>query len=489
MIVMMYIFLDKDQLKLLYLKKSFVGQYEVKVFDKKHQTNLLENGKVVNVDFTASAIKEGLNAVLNNTSNGKEVILILPQESFSFFRTEVPADINPSAFSAFIHDKARTTLNIDIDNSVYDYFVEENGGQKLVSFYAIDNEVLAKYVEIFNLLELKISSVLPESLCYFKLFKKTLRKDKKEIILYSVYQKDRLKGYFYDSTGLLTGEPWHADITSKRTVESLIKQKADEYEEKGQKINRLILSGEESDNIRQDTFTKEVGIWTNPLKRIIPNFYEEYLKLLVTSSSAPFPILTYDVCFGAFIMFHENKNFAFLKNSIKHKNVGGPKVSLGKFPFKEILIFLVSFGLSFGAFIALSKSSGKLRLPKINAISFAQPTATPTPTPKPVEPTATPTPAMKKGDIKVKVLNGAGTAGKATQVKNLLEKKGYGEVLTGNADNFNYTSTEIQVKKSTKELADIMKEDIKANTTKVKVTTLEEDAAADIVLIFGSDFK
>lgn len=487
---MMYIFLDKDQLKLLYLKKSFIGQYEVKVFEKKHHINLLENGKVANVDIIASAIKEGINSVLNNTQNGIDIVLILPQESFAFFRTEVPADINPSAFASFIYDKARSTLNIDLNTCSYDYFVEENGGQKLVSFYAVDNEILAKYTEIFNLLELKLSSILPDTLCYFKLFKKTLRKDKKEIILYSIYQKDRLKSYFYDSAGLSNAKPWEAEINSKDTVEILIKEKAEEYEKIEQRINRLILSGEESDNIRQDTFTKEVGVWTNPLKRIIPNFYDEYLKLLVTSTSAPFPILTYDVCFGAFVFFQENKNFSFLKNGIKRKsnNAAGSLVSTRKLPIKEILIFLISFGLSFGAFMFLSRSPVKLSLPKINAFNFSVPSPSPEPTAI-AEPTAKPTPTINKEDVKVKVLNGSGTAGKATQVKTLLEKAGYGEVLTGNADNFDYTISEIQVKDSMKSLADMMKEDIKENTTKVKVTKLDEDEAADIVLIFGTDFE
>lgn len=464
-----------------------MGQFETLCFEKKHQTELLTDGKIVNVDVVASAIKEGLNSVVNN-QNGKEVLLILPQQTFSFFRTEVPTDIAPTALDSFIKDKARATLTTNIDENLYDYFIEENGGKKQVSFYAINKETLAKFYEVFNLLEIKISSILPETLCYFKLFKKTLRKDKTENIFYATYTGDYIKGYLFDSYGLLLPEVWESEV-GKKSIESLIKQKAEDLEKDNHKLNRLIISGEGSESIRQDTFTKEVGVWTNPLKRIIPNFYEEYLKLLVSSASKPFPILTYDACFGAFIFSYEHRNFSFLKNGSKVKNTKSSSSPPSKgFPAKEFIIFLISFSLSFLVFIGLSKMKPQsLSIPK--TLSFMGPSPTLTPSPTPNEPTPTPSPAFKKDEIKIKVLNGAGTKGKATEVKNILDKSGYGEVLTGNADNFDYTNTEIQVKKDKAAVADMLKSDLKPYTTKIKVTTLADKEVADVVLIFGSDFK
>jgi hypothetical protein len=76
---MIYLSLDKDGLKLLYLKRSFMGQYEVSTFEKKHSTDLLQEGKVLNVDVVASAIKEGINSVVGTNQNGKEIYLVLPQ--------------------------------------------------------------------------------------------------------------------------------------------------------------------------------------------------------------------------------------------------------------------------------------------------------------------------------------------------------------------------------------------------------------------------
>jgi hypothetical protein len=119
---------------------------------------------------------------------------------------------------------------------------------------------------------------------------------------------------------------------------------------------------------------------------------------------------------------------------------------------------------------------------------FTKPTETPTPT---VEPTMTPTPTPKleRSEIKVKVLNGGGVPGKATVVKNLLKEKGYEEILTGNADDFDYEKTEIQVKKDGANFGELMKADIKDNSASPKITELDEKEAPDVIVIIGKDFK
>ena len=54
----------------------------------------------------------------------------------------------------------------------------------------------------------------------------------------------------------------------------------------------------------------------------------------------------------------------------------------------------------------------------------AQPTATPTP----------PAPTLKRADLKVQVLNGAGVAGTASSAQEFLEGLGYEDIDTDNAD-------------------------------------------------------
>ena len=161
-----------------------------------------------------------------------------------------------------------------------------------------------------------------------------------------------------------------------------------------------------------------------------------------------------------------------------------PRVNLAK---KEVLIFLASFIVSFIFFLLISRSHLNLKF------SFIQkklaPIAQPSPTPPPARATSTPTPAIPREEIKIKVLNGVGTVGLANEVKELLKEKGFQEILTDNADNFNYQQSELQVKKSKEEITFLIKSDLKDNVSSFKETALDEDETADAVIIIGLDFK
>ena len=110
-------------------------------------------------------------------------------------------------------------------------------------------------------------------------------------------------------------------------------------------------------------------------------------------------------------------------------------------------------------------------------------------TPTVIPPTPTPTPNFKKEEVKIKILNGSGVRGKATEIKDILRKKGYAEILTDNADNFDFEITEIQVKADKKQLGEMMKNDLKDYITSPKITVLDDKEASDLVLIFATDFK
>ena len=397
---MIYLFIDKNQIKLLHLKKSLLGQYEASFVEKEFEIDLLENGAIKNIDVMASSIKEGLQRLHRGFDN--HIFLILPQNSFSFIKADVPKDIAPSAIDAFILDKVRSTLTIDINNCFCDYFLNDVDNQKQVNFYSINNDILESYIETFNLLNLKLVFILPETLAIFKLFEKTLRKEKKENILYVSSDKLKIYGFLFDTGGLNNDERWQIDIKDSKKLEDIIKEKSAQYEEKGIKLNRIILSGSESENIRQDIFTKNVGIWTNPLKRIIPNFYQDYIKMIVTQSDKSFPILSLDMCFGAFIFAQENKDFNILKKPKK----GGKKVRAGgiNIPIftKEFFIFFIALVVSFSIFYLISQINFKnIKLPLLSK-----------PTPTPVKkPTPTPTPVIDKKELKIKILNGSGIPG------------------------------------------------------------------------------
>lgn len=480
---MLYLFIDKNQVKLLSLKKSIIGQYEACSFSKNYQSDLLQNGSITNVDFVASAVKEGLQS-LSNDSKERDTLLILPQESYFFLRIGIPADIAPSAIESFILDKVKADLNLNLEEMNYDFYVEEGTTEKIIHFFAVKNDVIKGYREALHLIDLKLNLILPETAAYFKLFQKTLRKDKKENIFFVSYGKNSLTGFLYDSFGQISGEKWSATVIDPKLVEDTLKEKAEQYEKSGKKLNRLILSGEQSETIRQDTFTKAIGVWTNPLKRILPEFYGEYLKLILNSTDKPFSFLPYEVCVGAFIFHEQNKNFSLLNHSGGIKNKFAlPKIDL---PLKEIIFFLISFIISFILLIGFSKLKLNIKFPSLSSKTQVNPV---TKTRNIITPTLNPTPAINRADVKIKVLNGSGTPGRASALKDILKNKGYQEILTGNADSFNFNQSELQIKESKASVSTMLKSDLKENITSFKELILSDKEAADVLIIIGKDFK
>lgn len=497
---MLYIYLDTNTIKLMYLKKSILGQYEASFYKKTLQVPMLEKGKPANPDVIASGIKETLAMLPDSATKDKDVTLILPQEAFMFMRVDMPADVAENALGTYIKEKARTELNFDVETGHYDYIIRENEDSKKIVVYAASNETVQSFSEPLKLIELSLQCIVPESLTYFKLFEKTLRTNKKENIWYVSYDQDQLSGYIYDSFGLLEDKHWTAKMTADKKIEKVLQKKGAEYQTQYTKLNRLILSGAQSESVRQDTFTKDVGVWTNPLKRIIPHFYSEYLKMLAGQDNKEIPVLEYDMLLGAFIFNTENKAFTLMNG--KSKGTGGSKFSkpsLGmpkpNLPIKGILFFLISFALTFAILYAVKMNVKQLSfsMPNLNFSipGMATPTPTPIPaTPTPMPPTPTPTPAIERAEVRVQVLNGSGIAGKASDVKEFLREQGYEEILTGNASAFDYETTVIQTKEGDEALRDLVAEDITSELeAEPEFEVLDDDSAADVVIIVGTDFR
>ncbi len=490
---MIYLYIGRHSIKALHVSKSLLGQFSVQQSQKSFSVQLLKAGKLAHSDIVASAVKEVLSHFTGSALKEKHITLILPQEAFYYFRSEVPTDMTSSAVVSFMKEKAKSVFPAHLDNVYYDFVSGENESKRIVSLYGIEEATMQAYKESLQLLDVSIVGFLPDTLAYYTLFEKTLRRGKVEHILYGLYSLTEISAYLYDSFGLLEKEAFTSKLQDGKGVEAPLKKISSQYEDKHMKINRLILSGALSETVRQDTFTKEVGIWTNPLKRILPHFYADYLKMLVTADNQPFPLLDFDVCFGALIFGTENKNFTLLKNkfnpSLAAMNV--PLYSRKSFALpglripKEILFFVLSFVGSFALFTLLTRSQIGFNM-KFPQLQMAKPTAVPTTAP---QPTATPTPEIKKEEIKVKILNGSGTPGKASEVRTVMRDGGFTDIVTGNADEFNFEVTEIAVKKGKEYLYLSIKESLVDYVTGVKETTLDEAETADVVVTVGKDFK
>lgn len=486
---MVYLYVDKNQIKLFSLAKTILNQHNISHFHKKYETPLLEDGFPNNPDLLTSAIKEAMTSAMPKEIKDRDITLILPQEVFEFARYSIPKDLSDTAILPFVKDKTRATFEFNVDETFNDYLITRGEFENEVLFFAIKNDIFQKYNEVFRLLGFNIKSILPESLSFYKLFEKTLKLNKKENIIYAFYDKTGSYGYIYNSLGLVKEKK----VYFEGDLPEVLKEKVEELATENLKPNRIILSGPESDTVRQDLFTKKVGAWTNPLKKIIADFYAEYLKLFIVDKSTGFSFLTYDVCLGAFILNQENPNFNLYKtkNSFfgKAKSFSNASSNPSKklFTIRDVAVFIGTFILTLGAIIGLSKM-GEINI-KVPQIAFNKPS--PTPTPVPLSPTAvpTPTPSFVKADIRINIQNGGGVKGKATEVRDIVKGFGFEQILTGNADNFDYLKTEIRVKDDMGEVFQYLKTELKPYITVEKALPLEKTSASDVVIIIGQDFK
>jgi hypothetical protein len=480
-----------------------LGQYESSFYKKTFPTNVIEHGVAYDSQVLSLEIKEVLSNLQSINGKEKDVVLILPQESFEFVKLDVLEDMTADAIKQYIFSEARVKFQIDTAASFGDYILHKNDGITKATFYSIAHESLKIFKNTLALCGLEIISILPDSLTYFTLFEKTLRKNKNETVWYVRHDDDRVSGYLFDSFGLLPNSTWSEPMSTGRILEKVLQKKSVEYSSSGIKINRLILSGKSSESVRQDTFTKQVGVWTNPLKKIIPNYYADYLKMLGSQAEkSEIPVLTYDSVLGAFIFMAEKASFSLIRKdnittqNTKTKNPINLKKFKIKLPFKTIGLFVLSALITYLALIGatnlkldkfFSETSKNIAaiLPQQQETVSPSPSVTPTKTPSP-----SPTPSINKKTVRLRILNGSGVKGKANDVKNFMREKGYEDILVGNASRFNYEKTVIQTKEDGDDLRNLVAKDISSEILSEPIfETLDEDSASDVVLIFGQDFR
>lgn len=484
------------------VKKGVLSAVESYWSEKTFEKKLIEGGKFTSVELITSALKESL-SVGGRLFKDTEVTVVLDHDVYTFFRTEIPLETDKTAYHVFLKEQFQKHHHIRIEEYAFEMFVREFENKKIGFVYALPRAQLTIIDQALDLLDFKLAYVVPEHLAYFTIFERTLRLDKHEHILFTTYENKEVTGLVYDTYGPLPEiPPWSKKSVAPTELEAFLRQKADEFAQKAHKFNRMIITGSDADAIRQDTFTKNVGVWTNPLKRIVPQFYKEFLMQIEgkDNPATAFPILSYSDLFGAYVAIQEAKAFPYAKIGSESKTVAkhqsithSPQSSMlttetpKKFRFpKEILLFVLIFIVTFGVFyvIAQGRSGGGVTLP------FAV-VSTPTPTPEPTEPPPTPTPTIevKREEVSVRVLNGTGVAGQAGVIKSLLESKGYEDITTGNAASYDYLQSEVQVDPEKSYLKEVVAEDIASSIGSPAFVDQTGTPSADVIIVIGADIK
>lgn len=185
------------------------------------------------------------------------------------------------------------------------------------------------------------------------------------------------------------------------------------------------------------------------------------------------------------VSFSEKSSFEPVRPSRGNKKIIG-----------IVAIILVIIGLVFlGIQNARGKSSQEKITPTIEQTPTEEPTQEPTPeeevTPTGSKTTPSPRPTSANvssaRDLAIQVLNGNGKVGGAGEVRDFLKGKGYLNLATANADNFDYQGVSIKIKSSRNKFLSTLQSDLKEKYTisASGSSTLAESADYDAQVIVG----
>jgi hypothetical protein len=94
---------------------------------------------------------------------------------------------------------------------------------------------------------------------------------------------------------------------------------------------------------------------------------------------------------------------------------------------------------------------------------------------------------ISKASYRIQVLNGTGKSGEATKMRDFLVSEGYNVVGVGNASNFNYKETLVQIKESKKAVTATLTKDLQERYSISISSPLSEGESFDILIVVGGD--
>ncbi len=157
------------------------------------------------------------------------------------------------------------------------------------------------------------------------------------------------------------------------------------------------------------------------------------------------------------------------------------------------VVIVIVLLLALGGYILYSNSRKSQEKPKEAVVPTEAPTEAPTVTASPsgaLTPSPSPKPTTgvvsSAADLNIQVLNGSGTVGAASQVKDFLASKGYKHLETGNADNFDYQKITVKIKDSQKKFLSTVQKDLQEKYELATGSgTLSADSLFDVSVIVG----
>jgi DNA-binding winged helix-turn-helix (wHTH) protein len=512
---MLFLSISHKSLHAVYVMSSFFGKKQTVVYNKTLTTSLINDGTFDN-ETLQEALKEMRNKLGITGQKKVDTITTLPTNLFWFSRLSIPKKMGTKEIAKHLQEHIKESCK-DYEQYIFTNWLTSKDDEQVVHIYGIQESNYQAFKQALQTSNILLEELYPSSAAQFALIEKTVT-TKDDIIVFASAQYDCLEVNVFDSLGKVSTK---ADThIYNYELEDAIKDVVQKLVKTGSKPSRIILSGENSNGVRQDLFTKNVGAWVNLYKKIAPNFYSNEMTAINGKDESEFPILTYDVPFGSYLMFGQDKEMIYeplskqlAKAAVVPKIIPDKKVPEIKeevsneekeikvdkvvapekpahriktedkagFPIKPILLFLgiglLVFGITFTVLPFLQPEEDQLSATPSPAIALPSPTIVPTTTP-----------SYAKDKLSIVVRNGSGIKGKAQKISSILVQKGYSKPIATNADSFNYTTSVVKVKNSLTGLANLLASDL-SSLGVFTTAILPEASSADVEITFGSNIE
>ncbi|MFH1832871.1 MAG: LytR C-terminal domain-containing protein [Candidatus Levyibacteriota bacterium] len=161
------------------------------------------------------------------------------------------------------------------------------------------------------------------------------------------------------------------------------------------------------------------------------------------------------------------------------------------------LIILVGAGFGVKNFLGSQSNQAQEIETTPTPTEYQFPTDTPVPLESPTPESLTPSPkptldpldkatGLDRSDLTVEIQNGSGEKLVASKASDVLKILGYHVISIGNADNFDYEGTTIQVKESVSEYLSLLKKDLSIDYSVTSSSAeLSASSSADALVIIG----
>jgi|GEM_PF-1314845 len=463
-----------NRIQILHYKSALLGKKQLATAS----ITLSGQTEQFDLDYYALELKKAIDS-LPEKLDSKKIKLILGQQYFRYLKIELPPDLADSAQLSFIREQLETKIGPETKEGEIKYLINDFKGKQFACVYFLSSKTYTSLVTLFSFYDLKIEEIYPEALLIFTLFKQTLNKQKEEAALFLEYEPLLSTGMLFDSVGLVSEKV--ITINSEAITQNLKAFK----KEQPLTVARLILGGSLAGSIRQDTFTKESGIWTNPLEKVLAN---SSLKQAAEWLGMQKELLTYnrEITLLNLVLNKDQADYSLSATSQKQKAVLNVNLKRQRHfalkPFlKPLLLVIVTSLLTFT--VIKFGGPGIVLLSKTEL--FPKKTLTPTQQPTPPKPKNTPTPVIKTqpSEISIEILNGSGVAGLASKLENELTDLDYQVLSLGNADNFDYLTTVIIA--PNRAIYNRLATDLKPFG--VKKAEFEQTNEEVVTIIFGAD--